>query len=173
VIMPSRSALALLLLVVLAAPAAAQQTVFLVRHAERADSGQATGSTMATDSDLSEAGRTRAAKLAAVLADSGITAIYSTEYKRTQQTAAPLAKALGIAVTTIKAADMAALIADLKASKGHALVVGHSNTIPAVAKALGVGAPFTIADTEYDNLFLVHLPQGPGAPAVLTRLHVP
>ena len=44
------------------------------------------------DPDLSDAGRARAESLANVLKDAGITAIYATELKRTQQTAAPLAR---------------------------------------------------------------------------------
>ena len=74
-----------------AAAAAAQSTIFIVRHAEKAESG-------GTDPDLSEPGKARAESLANILKDAGITAIYTTEFKRTQETAAPLAKILGIAV---------------------------------------------------------------------------
>ena len=76
-------------------PAAAQHTVFLVRHAERADTTPGAARRWPTDPDLSDAGRARAESLAAALKDAKITAIYTTEFKRTQQTAAPLAKALG------------------------------------------------------------------------------
>ena len=73
-----------------ATPALAQATVFVVRHAERADDGAAK---LEDDPDLSAAGRARAEALAAALEDAGITAIFATQYKRTHQTAAPLAKA--------------------------------------------------------------------------------
>ncbi len=66
----------------------AQTSIFIVRHAEKADATK--------DTDLSEAGRSRADILAKTLRDAGITAIYTSEFKRTQETAAPLAKALGI-----------------------------------------------------------------------------
>ena len=84
------SAFALLLL---AAPAAvaAQEAVFVVRHAERADTS--------ADSVLSPAGEFRAQRLGAMLRDAGITRIYTTNVRRTVQTAAPLAAALRLTPT--------------------------------------------------------------------------
>jgi broad specificity phosphatase PhoE len=137
----------------------AQSTIFIVRHAEKADATK--------DPDLSEAGRARAEALAKTLKDANITAIYATEFKRTQQTAAPLAKALGITVTTLPAKDYAALIAKLRASTGNTLVVGHGDTISALIKALGISDPINIAENDYDNLFAVALDQKPH----LIRLH--
>ena len=96
-----RTVLSLLLACLAASPAAAQHTIFLVRHAERADTTPGTSPTMAADPDLSEAGRARAESLATALKDAKITAIYATKYKRTQQTAAPLAKALGLTVNIV------------------------------------------------------------------------
>jgi len=148
--------------------AAAQQTVFVVRHAERADGGGAgMGSMGSTDPELSDAGKVRAQALASALKDAGIKSIYVTEFKRTQQTAAPLAAALGIQATVVPANDLAVLIEKLKAGSGNALVVGHSNTVPDVIKQLGVSEPVNLADTDYDHLFVVT--QGP--PPSLLRLH--
>jgi len=154
---------ALLLAVVLAwalvipGVASAQQLVLVVRHAERADAGApARQMTAAPDPPLSAAGRARAEKLAAMLSATGIAAIYTTEFTRTQETAGPLAARLKLVPTVMPSSDTAALVADLKSK--HAgdivLVVGHSNTVPAVIKALG-GPDVTIADDEYDNLFVV------------------
>jgi broad specificity phosphatase PhoE len=142
----------------------AQGTIFLVRHAERSDTG---GGTAAKDPDLSAAGHARASSLAALLKDAGITAIFVTEFKRTQQTAAPLAKALGIAPMTIASENRAALLARLKQTAGNVLVVGHSNTVPEIAKGLGVTTPIVIADGDFDNLLLVT----PGQPTRLIHLH--
>ena len=150
------------LLLALALPAAAQSPVFVVRHAERADTAA-----QVTDPDLSDQGRARAQSLAFALKDAGITAIYVTQLKRTQQTAAPLARLLGITPTTIKAADTAGLAAALAARQGNALVVGHSNTTVAAIKALGVAADVSIGEDEFDNLFVV----ATGSPATLVRLH--
>ena len=140
-----------------ALPAAAQpQLVYLVRHAERADQTPAGANMQAqTDPLLSAAGEARAARLAAMLKDAGITAIFATEYHRTQDTARPLAAALGIEVGENPARDTDGLVARLRAA--HAgdvvLLVGHSNTVPAIIKALG-GPDVAIAETEYDNLFI-------------------
>jgi phosphohistidine phosphatase SixA len=149
----NRTILPLLVFLALAAPAAARQTVFLVRHAERADT--AGGGKPTEDPDLSEAGRARAASLATVLKDANIAAIFTTQFKRTQQTAAALAKALGISPTVVKSGDADALSTAIAAAKGNILVVGHSNSVPAVIERLGVTSPIEIADEEYDNLFIV------------------
>lgn len=150
----------------LSIPALAQQTIFVVRHAERADAGTAGATMMANDPELSEAGRARAQSLAAALKDAKITAIYTTEYKRTRQTAEPLASALGLEVTVVPARDMAALVEKLKGA-GNALVVGHSNTVGPILERLGVADPVTLGDEDYDNLFVVVRGEKP----TLVRLH--
>ncbi len=140
-------------LLVAPAPALAQQLVIAVRHAERADGGSMS-STAETDPKLSAAGEARAARLAAMLADAGITAVYATEYRRTQDTARPIAERLGVKVRIHKAQDSIGLAAVLKAAhpKEIVLVVGHSNTLPQVIKALG-GPALTIPDSEYDTIY--------------------
>jgi broad specificity phosphatase PhoE len=148
-----------MMVVVMAVPSiATAQMVIVVRHAERADGGAGapTGAMMsATDPQLSEAGKARAQKLAAMLADAGVTAIYTTEYIRTKDTAAPLAAKIGVTAEVVNARDADALVAKIKAHKtGAVLVVGHSNTVPAVIKAIG-GSAVTVADDEYDSLFFV------------------
>ena len=158
---------AFLIVVSLAAGESAQQTVFVVRHAERADTAGGAAPTMAADPELSDAGRARAESLAVALKDAKIVAIFSTEFKRTQATAAPLATALGVQVTTISSKEPAKLIAAVKGAGGNVLVVGHSNTVPAIVKDLGVAAPVTVGDAEYDNLFVVTL----GATPSVLRLH--
>jgi phosphohistidine phosphatase SixA len=158
---------AFLIVVSLAATAAAQQTVFVVRHAERADTAAGAAPTMAADPELSDAGRARAESLAAALKDAKVVAIFATEFKRTQATAAPLAKALGLQVTTISSKEPAKLIEAVKTAGGSVLVVGHSNTVPAIVKDLGVAAPITVGDAEYDNLFVVTI----GTTPSVLRLH--
>ena len=125
--------------------------VFLVRHAERADAGMASA---------------KVAR-AALLKDAKITAIFTTEYKRTRDTAQPLATAAGIAAAVVDSKDGAGLIGKVKASAGNILVIGHSNTVPEIIKALGVSEPVAIADDQFDNLFVVIR----GARPTLLRLH--
>lgn len=166
------------LAVLLSAPAFAQSTIFVVRHAERADQDVAQGALgapakersgapgsgaeprqdmMATDPDLSAGGRARAESLAAILKDAGVGTIFVTQYKRTQQTAAPLAKALGVTPTEVGSRELDSLAQKVRAAGGTVLVVGHSNSVPNLLKALGVDTPIEIAETEYDNLFVVTL----------------
>jgi broad specificity phosphatase PhoE len=150
----------LLLSVLLASTTSAGPTIFFVRHAEKATTG-------GDDMDISEAGRARAESLATLLKDAELSAIYTTEFKRTQQTAVPLAKALHLEPAVIPQKDPAALVAKLKGSSGNVLVVGHGNTIPDLLKTLGITTPINIADNDYDNLFIVLPDEKPR----LLRLH--
>jgi phosphohistidine phosphatase SixA len=107
---------------------------------------------------LSPAGHARAQSLAFTLKNAGITAIYVTTLKRTQQTAAPLAKALGLMPVVLPPGETAALIRHLREHRGAALVVGHGNTVPEIVKLLGVKEPVAVAHSECDHLFVVTTP---------------
>lgn len=161
-----RFLLAAAFVLAVAAQAAAQNLVFVVRHAEKAAAAGA-GGMMADDPDLSDEGRARAESLAWMLKDAGIKAIFATEFKRTQQTAAPLAKALGLQVVSIGSRDNSKLVEMVRKAEGNVLVVGHSNTAPVILEALGVQDPVTIDDAEYDNLFIV----ATGSQPRMVRLH--
>ena len=144
------------------APARAEPTIFIVRHAEKAAVAPDN-----KDPDLSEAGRARAEALARILRDVKIETIYVTEFKRTQETAAPLARLMSLNPITIQSADRAALIEKLKGASGDVLVVGHGNTIGEIIKKLGIDTPIEIAENDYDNLFVITLGEKPR----LLRLH--
>jgi phosphohistidine phosphatase SixA len=155
----------LLASVLVPAPAFSAVTVFLTRHAERAGGGGA----MANDDPLSPAGRERADLLARMLADAGIIKIFVTEYKRTQETAAPLARKLNVVPTQIAGSNHAALAAAIRAvNSGAVLVSGHSNTLPDIITALGGPAIPKIAEDEFDNLYILTIS---GKDITLTRLH--
>jgi broad specificity phosphatase PhoE len=133
------------------AGAFAQKLVFVLRHAERADAGMQAQA----DPPLSVAGEARAQKLAAMLVDAGVKDIFTTELKRTQDTAKPIAVKTGVVVEQVASKDTALLIEKIKSHPNDVvLVVGHSNTLPAILKALA-GVDVSIADNEYDNLFVV------------------
>ncbi len=153
----------LLLLVLLIAwlPAYGQLTVIFTRHAEKA-------ATPAKDPSLTEAGKQRAELLASMLADSGVNAIYVTEFQRTQQTAEPLAVRVHITPIVIPANDTEALVRAIRARQsGVVVVVGHSNKLPEIIAALG-GPKVKIPESDYDNLFVLTL--GPSQSSLL-RLH--
>lgn len=133
-------------------------TVFLVRHAETAPDGT-------RDPGLSDAGRQRAEALAETLRHDRVRAVYATEYRRTQETAAPIARREGVEVTVVPygSGPLDAYVArladqirarldapDFEPAEG-VVVVGHSNTIPALAEAL-TGTPVPpIAEDEYSR----------------------
>ena len=143
-----------------ASPALAQEAIYVVRHAERLD--------QSTDSALSADGHRRARRLRDLLREAGVTHIFTSELQRTIDTAKPLAETLRLTPQTLPAADVAALAARLTALGAHdrALVVGHSNTVPQLLRELKVEPPVTLADSEYDNLFIV-LPAKGSAPVIV------
>ena len=145
-----------------AAAAEAAPVIFIVRHAEKATTG-------GNDPDLSVAGQKRAAALARILKDSQITAVFVTELKRTQETAASTARAAHVNPTVVPANDVAGLAAKIRALKGNALVVGHGNTISDLMKALGITTPINIPEDDYSEIFVVSLHD----PPQLLRLHYP
>ncbi|MEP7156252.1 MAG: phosphoglycerate mutase family protein [Betaproteobacteria bacterium] len=140
--------------------AGAQQMVYVVRHGEKLDDSK--------DPVLSPAGEARAARLAGLLAASGVKTIYTTQYRRTVLLAAPLARKLDITPNIVPAADTAALVRKIKSHGPDdiVLVVGHSNTVPEILKALGHPGDVKIEETEFDNLFVL-VPKTPGAPALV------
>ena len=156
--MRSRSLLALLLAAspVVAAPLAAQATtVVLVRHGEKVDES--------ADPDLSEAGKARAQALQRVLASFPVERVMVTQYKRTQQTAAPTAEANHLTPIVIQARGGAPLFADSirKAPAGSTvLVVGHSNTLGAIIEAVSGLKVGDLCDKEYATLFVLELQPG-------------
>jgi len=168
------------LLVVLAAcaappPPAPSLEVVLVRHAEKADDGT-------RDPALTAVGRARAAALAERLAGERLVAVYATEYQRTQETARPAAEAAGLDVTLepvgsegVEAftARMVERVRDhVSPAGGTVLVVGHSNTIPALAAAL-TGVPVDpMPETEYDRVMTARL-TADGGRLTTSRLAVP
>jgi broad specificity phosphatase PhoE len=156
-------ALALFLLVFVSVSiASAQPVVVIVRHGEKAANA-------GNDPDLSSAGRARADALARILKDSGITAIFTTEFKRTQETAAPTATSAHVTPIVVAAKDTAGLVAKLHQLNGNALVVAHGDTILNIIKAIGINSPINIPDEDYSELLIVTLGDKPQ----LFRLHYP
>lgn len=155
---------AALILVGCAAPARAQEAIYIVRHAERASDDP--------QSPLSAEGHARAARLADILRDAGITAIFVTEYERVAQTAQPTAARLGLTPRVNGADDTAALVKKVRAlgPSARVLIAGHSDTVPEILAALGYATPVTIAKAEYDNLFIVIPGRTPGSSPVVLRL---
>lgn len=147
-------------------PGGSETLVFLVRHAERADDG--VDMAQAVDPPLSDMGKERAALLAEMLKDVGLTHIHSTDSLRTRGTAAPTAEETRLEVSLFNTGDMDGFAQFLRSTPGRHLVVGHSNTTWDLVKALEGDPGLRIESTEYDRLYLLAMGGG-GVSTVLIR----
>jgi 2,3-bisphosphoglycerate-dependent phosphoglycerate mutase len=143
------------------APVKTQATLIIVRHAEKAGP---TG-----DVPLTDAGHVRAAALAHALRDANISTIFVTDLRRTQQTAAPIAKALNLTPVVVPAADVAGLAAKLAALPAGttALVVNHNPSVLRLATAFGAKDVASMEETEYDRMMIL-TPGADGKSVLLT-----
>ena len=121
--------------------------VFVVRHFQ-AQSGE--------DPGLTEIGRHQAQLLANWFEKSDRpSAIFVTPYRRSQETAAPLAASLRIRPIVYDPSDNEALVEAVKAKGGNVLVVGHSNTVPDIVERLGGARPAQIQHHEHGDIWRV------------------
>lgn len=139
--------------------------VLIVRHAEKASDAE--------DSPLTEAGVKRAQALVRVAEDAGVSAIYSSQFKRNHDTAQPLSERLGVAVTEMPVnlqnpGDYGKMLAAdiMQKHAGQAvMVVGHGNTIAATVEGL-TGRASQIDSPAYSDLFIVVVPPSGAAKVV-------
>lgn len=144
----------------LTATSAFGQTVVVVRHAEKADAS--------ADPVLSDAGQARAQALAMLLADFHPDHVFVSPLQRTRLTAQPTAEARGVSPEPIgfdggTPAHIDAIVGRVRAlpADAHVLIVGHSNTAPLIARALGHADAADMPDCEYDRVTTLHLtPEG-------------
>ena len=142
----------------------ALETIYIVRHADKA-AYWPKSRTVNAFHPLSRAGMERAEKLVEVLKDSGVVAIYASATTRSLATGMPLAEATKVPISpdprTIRESEMGAFFAGLK--RDHAdheavLIVGHSNTVPHLLIELGAEPScwqrLDIAD--HDGELLIH-----------------
>ncbi|TGD58216.1 SixA phosphatase family protein [Flavobacterium humi] len=123
-------------------------TYYLIRHAEKADNSR--------NPDLSAAGTERAVNWNRIFAAIPFDAIYSTDYKRTLQTATPTAEKNKAQIILYNPQVLS--FPDFKKSTSGktVLIVGHSNTIPAFANQLiGKTIYNDIEDTVFGNLYII------------------
>jgi phosphohistidine phosphatase SixA len=126
-----------------------------VRHAD-------TIAEPAGDRALSDAGNKRAEALAAAIRNAGVTAIITSQYRRSRDTAQPIASALGLTPEVIPISKatidnhMKQLEAAVRKHKGGVvLVVGHEETVPMLIAALGGPRLPDICPSHHANLFLL------------------
>ena len=136
-------------------------TIYVVRHAEKASGiDPATMMTM-KDPPLTLDGEERALVLKQMLSGKNIRHIYSTNTLRTISTAKPLKELfldVPLQLYSTKPDSMDIFIQQLKTiRKGNVLVVGHSNTVDDISNKLCASAVVSgdLKDNEYDNLFII------------------
>ena len=126
---------------------------YFIRHAEK-DRSDSTNK----NPSLTIQGLERAKKWALFFKDKNIAAVYSTNYKRTQQTALPIAKEQNLEIISYTAKELISekFIANNKGK--NIVIVGHSNTTPELVNSLlGEKKYEDIADRENNNVFIVTL----------------
>lgn len=157
ILLPALFLLVLAVLIWAGYRSATTTTVVLVRHAEKE-----LGSI--EDPPLSSEGEQRAVRLARMLGDGtgpgAIAAILVSDTRRARQTAAPLAERLRIAPTVVPAEQVAGRLAQLlRRHRGRTvLVIGHSNTVPALVERLAGVEVGPIGNDEYDDVYIVSIP---------------
>ena len=132
----------------LAQPRAAAPDVYVMRHLNT-PAGQA-------DPELLPEGQRAAEALATWFGNAPPVAIYVTNYRRTRATVAPLTTRLQLTPIVYDPADTPGLIARVRAEHGPVLIVGHSNTVPAIVAALGGTPPGPLAHEAFGDIWLVH-----------------
>ncbi|MFM8913066.1 MAG: SixA phosphatase family protein [Flammeovirgaceae bacterium] len=139
-------------------------TIILVRHAEKENDGS-------KNPELSEAGKKRATLLADMFSRTKIDAIYSTNFKRTENTVQPLAAKHSLSITHYDGAKPSEVDEMVTKWKGGTIVIcGHSNTTPAIINRLiGAEDHKTFDDTDYGNLVIVTLATGAAAKVTWLR----
>ena len=153
----------LFLLLFMAGPVLASDTMLIVvRHAEKATDDP-------KDPGLSEQGNARANQLAVVLKNSSVKAVYTTQYKRTQQTGLPTAMQAGLHLDVRPATKentgsyVADLLKEIKKKHGGetVLIVGHSNTVPEIVKEMAGLDVTPIGESEFDRIYIITLGKKP------------
>jgi len=125
-------------------------TFILVRHAEKAAVG--------ANPDLTIEGQERAKKLANILSKVKLDSVYSTNYKRTLQTAMPTLTNQGLQISNYDGFDHEQLIDRIlkNVNPGKVLIVGHSNTTANFLNALTATSDYPdLSENAYDNLYIV------------------
>lgn len=152
-----RGAILFLLLVTVSC----SNTIYVVRHAEKASGIDMATMKPSTDPPLTPDGEERALKLKEILGSKNIKYIFSTNTVRTISTARPLKEiflGMPIQLYSSKPDSLPSFLDKIKSiRKGDVLIVGHSNTVDDIVNGIcgAVKIPGDLKDTEYDNLFIL------------------
>ena len=121
------------------------------------------------DPDLLPEGQRAAAALATWFRRERPGAIYVSDFRRTRQTAAPLAARLGLTPIVYDPADTPGLVARVRAERKPVLIVGHSNTVPDIVEQLGGTRPAPLVHEDFGDIWRV----GPDGATLRMRIDAP
>jgi len=151
---------------------AAPTTVIVVRHAEKSTADPAD-----RDPALDAAGMARAQALAAAVRGAGVDAVITTQFKRTRMTGQALADSLKLTPEVVAASGanhVQEVAAAVRKHAGHTvLVVGHSNTVPAIIAALGGPRLPDLCDSQYADMFVLVLDGSQQPPLIRSTYGTP
>lgn len=105
------------------------------------------------DPSLTQSGQARADQLAHVVSELSLNHIVVSDAKRSQETAGPVAAASGLVPEVIFRHDIDAIVAAVIAHASTVLVIGHSETVPALVGRFTSGS--AVSATGFDDLFIV------------------
>ncbi len=128
-------------------------TIYLVRHAEKQQDGS-------RDPELTEVGVARSEKLAGWFVGKNIEKIWSSDYKRTRNTATPILSKLDIDMVLYDPGNLPELTENLLTQQHNALVIGHSNTTPQLARLLCDCEIADMDESEHDRLIVISVHDG-------------
>ena len=129
------------------APAPAPPPTWVVRHLNTLAGER--------DPDLTPEGQRAAAALASWFRADPPRAIFVSDFRRTRQTAAPLAARLRLTPIVYDPADTPGLIARVRATPGPVLIVGHSNTVPDIVEQLGGTRPGPLVHEDFGDIWRI------------------
>ena len=133
-----------------AVPTAAQAEMpvtYVVRHLHTPEGVR--------DPDLTEQGRRHAEGLSRWFRGKRVATIYVSDFRRTRQTAAPVAKRFRVVPKVYDPADTPALLASVRSEKSPVLIVGHSNTVPDIVEGLGGARPAPLSHPDFGDIWTV------------------
>jgi len=160
--LPALLGVIVLVLAVLAYRSVTTTTVVLVRHAEKALS-------TIEDPPLAAEGEQRSERLAQLFGERAgagrLEAIYVSNTRRTQQTAAPLAARLHLVPVIFASTDAAGNASRILSEHrgGTVLIIGHSNTLPELIRELSGKEIEPIADSDFGEIYVLSVPRFGGA----------
>lgn len=123
------------------------QRIYVTRHFDTLEGVK--------DARLTPVGEARARSLARWLKGRSLAAIYTTPFARTRASAEPLAAARDLKPIVYDWTNADRLVAAVKGQPGDVLIVGHSNTVPAIVERFGGARPAPLAHADFGDLWIV------------------